>query len=90
MELPFVGVYREVVEPERLVFTLENPANRSDPNVELATVTFQDIGGVTRMAFHQVGHLPDGQYLLLEQGYSRFFQRLADHLSSGQDPARVD
>ena len=37
---PFVGVYREVEEPTRLVFTLDNPHDRRDPKVEVVTVTF--------------------------------------------------
>ena len=40
-ELPFVGVYREVDEPSRLVFTFEDPGDRSNPNVEVATVTLR-------------------------------------------------
>ena len=35
---PFVGVYREVVEPERLVFEMQDPGNRSNPDVEVATM----------------------------------------------------
>lgn len=81
MELPFAGVYREVVPPERLVFTFENTADRTDPNIEIATVTFADLGGRTEMVLHQVGHLPEEQYGLLAIGYARFFDRLAEHLA---------
>jgi uncharacterized protein YndB with AHSA1/START domain len=79
-ELPFVGVYREVVEPERLVFTLENPEDRDDPNVEVATVTFTDLGGKTELVMHQAGHMPEEQYEKLEEGYGAFFDRLDEHL----------
>jgi uncharacterized protein YndB with AHSA1/START domain len=83
MELPFVGVYREVRRPERLVFTLDNPADRTDPNVEVATVTLADANGGTQMVFQQVGHLPEEQYGLMAIGYARFFDRLAEHLAQG-------
>lgn len=83
-ELPFVGRYREVVEPERLVLTFEDPQGR-DPNVEVVTVTFRDLGrGKSDMTLHQEGHLPPEQYPLLEQGYSRFFDNLASYLAAGE------
>jgi uncharacterized protein YndB with AHSA1/START domain len=84
-ELPFVGVYREVQEPERLVFTFENPDDRDDPDVEVATVELSEVAGTTRMCFSQDGHLPDDQYPLLEAGYSRFFDRMAALLRTGPD-----
>jgi uncharacterized protein YndB with AHSA1/START domain len=56
---PTGGIYRELVEPERLVFTCANP---NDPQ-ELApviTVTFNDLGdGRTEQTFHVLG--VDGQ-----------------------------
>jgi len=42
----WTGVYREVVPPERIVFTW--PAG---PN-SLVTVTFEDLGGKTRLTLH--------------------------------------
>jgi uncharacterized protein YndB with AHSA1/START domain len=36
-EMPFVGAFRDVVEPERLVQELRNPEDPSDPNVEVFT-----------------------------------------------------
>lgn len=80
-ELPFIGVYREVVPPERLVLTFQNPADRSDPDVELATVMLESVPDGTRMTFRQQGHLPPEQYVLLKQGYSRFFDRLEQYLA---------
>ena len=79
-ELPFVGHFREVVEPERIVQTLENPSDPSDPDVELVTVTLTDLGDRTQVVYHQVGHLPAEQYPLIEQGVSGFYDRLAAHL----------
>jgi uncharacterized protein YndB with AHSA1/START domain len=84
-ELPFVGTYREVSSPSRLVFTLENPDDRSDPNYELVTVTLDDLGGRTEMILSQEGHLPEGQYERLAAGYSAFFDRLALHVMTMQE-----
>jgi uncharacterized protein YndB with AHSA1/START domain len=82
-ELPqFVGRYKEVVEGERIVQTLENPDDPSDPNVETLTYTLADAGeGRTEATYHQEGHLPDEQYPLIEQGVNGFFDRLAAHLA---------
>ncbi|MBA2461838.1 MAG: SRPBCC domain-containing protein [Actinobacteria bacterium] len=80
-ERPFRGTYREIVEPERLVFTYDDVNDPSNENVEVATVTFTDLGGKTEVVYHQVGHLPDEQYPQIEEGVSGFFDRLAEHLA---------
>jgi uncharacterized protein YndB with AHSA1/START domain len=80
-EHPFVGVYREVAEPARLVLTLANPENPSDPDIELVTVTLADIGGRTEMVFHQTGHLPVEVYARTREGWSLFFDRLTEELA---------
>jgi uncharacterized protein YndB with AHSA1/START domain len=79
-ELPFAGEYREVVEPGRLVLTFVDATDPSNPNVEVLTVTFADLDGKTELVAHQAGHLPQEQYPLLAEGYSGFFDRLAEHL----------
>jgi uncharacterized protein YndB with AHSA1/START domain len=79
---PFVGIYREVEEPRRLVFTLDNPQDRSDPKVEVVTVTFTERDGKTEMTFQQVGHLPEEVYATgLKHGWGGFFDRLSAHLA---------
>ncbi len=83
-ELPFRGTYREVVEPERLVFTYEDVEDPSNANVDVATVTFTDVGGKTEVEYRQAGHMPDEQYPQVEEGVSGFFERLADHLERRQ------
>ncbi len=81
-ELPFGGFYQEVVPPERLVMTLTNPMNPSDPNVELVTVVLTDLGGgKTRMDFSQTGHLPDAAYAQAKAGWSGFFDAMAEHMA---------
>ena len=83
-ELPFAGTYREVVKPERLVFTFDNANDPSDPNVEVATVTFNDLGDKTEVVFNQTGHLPEDVYPRTKEGTSTFFDALAERLAEIQ------
>ena len=83
-EIPWRGVYREVVEPERLVFTLSDQPERPGEGVEVVTVTLTDLGGTTEMVFHQGGgNLPEEEYVRAGQGWSTFFERLAEHVAQG-------
>ncbi|CAN5144594.1 SRPBCC domain-containing protein [soil metagenome] len=82
-KLPFHGLYKEVLEPEKLVFVFENPADPSDSNTELVTVTFAEKDGKTEMVFNQTGHLPDDAYEVgLKEGWTAFFDRLKDHITN--------
>ena len=49
-EYPTLGVYLEVIENERLVFTWGNPGEVDDVAL-LITVTIEDLGELTRMTF---------------------------------------
>jgi uncharacterized protein YndB with AHSA1/START domain len=82
-ELPFAGVYLEVVEPERLVFTFGDPEDSDDPNAEIATVILREREGGTEMELSQKGHLPAEQYPKLAAGYSLFFDRMREYLARG-------
>ncbi len=55
-EIHWWGVYREVVEPERLVFTI---SDRPEKDLyELIVVVLTDrVGGRTEMAFEQHGRM---------------------------------
>jgi uncharacterized protein YndB with AHSA1/START domain len=47
------GVYRVIVEPERLVFTYFSDDAHTNPGHEtLVTVTFSELGAKTKMIFH--------------------------------------
>ena len=45
------GIYREVIEPERIVFTWPKtrPLEANSPSDTIVTVTFEDVGGKTRL-----------------------------------------
>lgn len=79
-ELPFAGHYREVQQPDRLVMTFDNIEDPDDPRVEVLSVELKPVDGQTDMTVSQVGHLPQEQYELLQQGYGMFFDRMDQHL----------
>lgn len=76
-EFPSGGEYREIVEPERLVFTwaLDDRGGES-----LVTITFADHGGKTEMTFHQAGFLSGDERDGVEEGWSSAFDRLTESL----------
>ena len=77
------GEYREVVEPERLAFTVSDQPG--DGPWELVTVELVDLGdGRTEMRFEQRGTLPPDVYEGARKGWSTFFDRIDERLA----PAR--
>ena len=79
-EIRWKGEYREVVEPERLVFTLSDQPG--EDAYELVTVVLTDLGdGRTEMLFEQRGGLSAEQYERAGQGWSSFFDRIAERLA---------
>ncbi|MFE2205699.1 SRPBCC family protein [Streptomyces rubiginosohelvolus] len=84
VEMPFHGVYREVSEPDGLVFTLKDRSAPEDAEGETVTVTFGDLGsGRTELAFQQRGgNLTPEQYAAAEDGWEAFFDALADRLAT--------
>ncbi|MFE5091572.1 SRPBCC domain-containing protein [Streptomyces sp. NPDC056638] len=83
-EMPFHGVYREVLAPERLVFTLRDATAPADIEGETVTVTFTDRGDkTTEMVFKQRGgNLTAEQYAAAEDGWEAFFDALVARLAS--------
>jgi uncharacterized protein YndB with AHSA1/START domain len=70
------GVYREVVEPERLVL--------EEPSGGLSTVVFTDLGdGRTEMRFSTTVRVTE----TARAGMDSAFDRLAEHLSNDQEQA---
>jgi uncharacterized protein YndB with AHSA1/START domain len=79
-EIRWRGEYREVVEPERLVLTL---CDRPGDAYELATVVLTDLGdGRTEMHFEQRGQLTAEVYERAGEGWSSFFDRIAERLAA--------
>lgn len=81
-EIHWKGEYREVVEPERLVFTISDQPG--DDLYELITVVLTDLGdGRTEMLFEQRGSMSVEHYKGAEQGWSTFFDRIDERLAGG-------
>jgi uncharacterized protein YndB with AHSA1/START domain len=87
------GVYREIVEPERLVFTFAWDGPDGRPGHEtLVTVTLADEAGKTKMTFHQAIFESVERRDSHQGGWSSAFDRLEEHLTIWDDvqdhPAR--
>jgi uncharacterized protein YndB with AHSA1/START domain len=79
-EIRWKGEYREVVEPERLVFTVSDQPG--DERHELVIVDLTDLGdGRTEMRFEQRGHLRPEQYERTKEGWGTFFDRIDERLA---------
>jgi uncharacterized protein YndB with AHSA1/START domain len=89
---PMKGVFHEIVEPERLVFTgtaMEDEHGK--PQLEiLNTVTFEDFNDLTKLTFHAVLVTKDFKMTPqvaaalagMEQGWSESLYRLGDELDN--------
>jgi uncharacterized protein YndB with AHSA1/START domain len=78
-KMPVVGVYREVVEPERLV--LDEPAEQAWHEGSESVVTFTDLGdGRTEVVIRATIQTTDEMRRNAERGMRATFDRLADHL----------
>jgi uncharacterized protein YndB with AHSA1/START domain len=81
VEIRWEGVYREVVEPERLVLTFsDRPGEEAH---EVVTVHFTDLGdGRTEMRLEQRGTHPPELYEQTLYGWTAFFDRIAERLQA--------
>ena len=78
-EIRWHGEYREVVPPERLVFTV---ADRPGDEYELVTVVLTDLGNRrTEMLLEQRGRMSAEQYKRTGQGWATFLDRLDARLA---------
>ena len=80
--IPVSDVYREVIEPERMVFTHAWDDQNGKPGPEtLVTVTFIERGGKTEMNFRQTGFDSAGERDGHAGGWSECFDRLDEILA---------
>jgi uncharacterized protein YndB with AHSA1/START domain len=80
-EIQWKGEYREVVEPERLVFTVSDQPG--DEFYELVSVVLTDLGeDRTEMHFQQQGRMSAEEYERAGQGWSTFFDRIDARLAT--------
>jgi uncharacterized protein YndB with AHSA1/START domain len=78
------GVYREIVEPERMVFTFAWDGDDGKPENEmLITLTFAEDGPNTKMTLHQTGFRAVEQRDGHREGWSSSLDRLEEFLAQG-------
>jgi uncharacterized protein YndB with AHSA1/START domain len=78
---PVVFHYREIAEPDRLVFTTGEPdQDANDPAIHVATVTITARDGGTEMTYAGVTSDPDQSDVA---GWKVMFERMADQLAAG-------
>jgi uncharacterized protein YndB with AHSA1/START domain len=78
-EIQWEGAYREVVPPERLVFTITDQPG--DDLYELVIVVLNDLGdGRTEMLLEQRGHMAAKEYERAGKGWGTFLDRMAERL----------
>ncbi len=80
-EIRWKGECREVVEPERLTFTVSDQPG--DERYELVTVVLRDLGdGRTEMLFEQPGYMSPEQYGRAGKGWQSFFDRIDERVAN--------
>jgi uncharacterized protein YndB with AHSA1/START domain len=80
-EMTVQGVYREVVEPERLVF--EEPAETSWHEGAVSEMTLTDLGdGRTEMVVRTTIRTTEEMRTMAEAGMAGSMDRLAEHLAA--------
>jgi uncharacterized protein YndB with AHSA1/START domain len=79
-EMTVQGVYREVVEPERLV--LEEPAEGAWHEGAVSVMTLTDLGdGRTEMVVRTTIHTTPDMRSVAEEGMTTSFERLVEHVA---------
>ncbi|GAA3426009.1 SRPBCC domain-containing protein [Streptosporangium nondiastaticum] len=91
-QVPFAGVYREVVPNEKLTYSLLDLSDDAEKEAarqqrdgdaeELVTVTFADAPGGTELTFVQEGNLPEDEVPRATEGWGYFFTALDEYLKS--------
>jgi uncharacterized protein YndB with AHSA1/START domain len=77
------GVYREVVEPERLVFTFAWEDAEGRPGHQtLVTVTFADLDGKTELTLHQAAFETVTARDAHQRGWTSALERFAEYLAT--------
>jgi uncharacterized protein YndB with AHSA1/START domain len=79
-EIRWIGEYREVVAPERLVFTISDKPD--EDGRELVVVVLTELAdGRTEMVVAQHGHMPPDAYEASRNGWGAFFDQMAERLA---------
>lgn len=92
---PMSGSFREIAEPERLVFVAVAEDQDGRPHLEsLTTVTFEDQGGKTKVTVtaHATGLSPAAPQMLagMDAGWTQSLEKLTASLTGAEIPAPQD
>lgn len=86
------GVFREIVEPEKLVFSYEwaNAQGQATRPQTVVTILLEEMGGKTRLTlrqglFESVTACDDHR-----GGWNSSFERLAEHLNAAREPSHKE
>jgi uncharacterized protein YndB with AHSA1/START domain len=85
-EYPCGGVYKEIIEPERLVFTNNAEDKDGNPVIDgFTTVIFEDQGGKTKLTLQTRGvamvAYAAGYLQGMEAGWTQSFEKLGEQLA---------
>lgn len=80
MEIPFAGTYKVVDGPERLAFTVTDPAEDQE-SADVTTLVLTDLGGQTELAFNQPGEMTEESVAELTEGWGQFFDKLNEFVT---------
>jgi uncharacterized protein YndB with AHSA1/START domain len=78
------GIYREIVEPERLVFTYaDENADGPTGHETLVTVSFAEVGAKTKLTLRQAAFETVAARDAHQGGWTSCLERFADYLAAG-------
>ena len=77
-EFPFEGAFREIVAPERIVFT----GNVHEGNASVTTVSFAEHEGKTTLTVHQTYTFESDATRGAKQGWAMTLDQLGEHVQS--------
>lgn len=75
------GVFREVIKPERIVFTFAWEEEGERGLETIVTITFAEQNGKTQMTFHQAPFQSVGERDGHQGGWRSCFDRLDEHIA---------
>jgi uncharacterized protein YndB with AHSA1/START domain len=92
---PMTGVYQEIIEPKRMVFTSGALDAKGKPLFEvLTTVTFAEFAGKTKVTLHASvsSTTAEGAPHLagMEEGWSQSLDRFAEHVGAKNAPLVIE
>ena len=79
--LHLAGIYREIVAPERLVYTWRWEVGVPDPSESLVTVNFEDMGNATRVTVTHNELLPGSPTEPYSYGWTSGLEKLAAYVA---------